>query len=153
MSYSVCTEGGAKTPSSYRLRKSFCVLRPVSQRQNQVFLPRHKDYSKTARIVRGPSPDRSAHRCACAGLSVAGITRDVVLFQPTVTSLAIPLAEFTNAGRAIALIKAKLAEGGAMNAVGTGSGVRDWLRACDRRRVTWVGFSCRVGEDSDYQNH
>ena len=48
--------------------------------------------------------------CACAGVCCIGITQDVVLFQPTVTSLSIPLAEFRNAETAIALIRAKLAE-------------------------------------------
>ena len=50
--------------------------------------------------------------CACAGVSCIGITQDVVLFQPTVTSLAIPLSAFTDAAKAIALIKTKLAEVG-----------------------------------------
>jgi hypothetical protein len=50
--------------------------------------------------------------CVRAGVCCIGITQDVVLFQPTVTSLAIPLAEFTDPAKAIALIKAKLAEVG-----------------------------------------
>lgn len=50
--------------------------------------------------------------CACAGVSCIGITKDAVLFQPTVASLAIPLAEFSDAAKAIAAIKAKLAEVG-----------------------------------------
>ncbi len=50
--------------------------------------------------------------CACAGVSCVGIAGDVVLFQPTVTSLSIPLAEFADAAKAIALIRAKLAEVG-----------------------------------------
>lgn len=48
--------------------------------------------------------------CACAGVSCIGITHDTVLFQPTVASLSIPLAEFRDAAKAIALIRAKLAE-------------------------------------------
>jgi hypothetical protein len=48
--------------------------------------------------------------CACAGVCCIGITRDVVLFQPIATSLSIPLAEFRDPERAIALIRAKLAE-------------------------------------------
>jgi hypothetical protein len=50
--------------------------------------------------------------CACAGVSCIGITADRVLFQPVVTSLSIPLAEFQDHERATALIKAKLAEVG-----------------------------------------
>jgi hypothetical protein len=46
--------------------------------------------------------------CACAGVSCIGITQDVVLFQPTVTSLSIPLSEFADAAKAIALIRAKV---------------------------------------------
>lgn len=58
------------------------------------------------------------HICAKAGVSCIGIQRgfgiapDFVLFQPTVTTLAIPLAEFVNPERAIGLIQAKLAESG-----------------------------------------
>lgn len=54
--------------------------------------------------------------CARAGVSCIGIQRgfgiapDYVLFQPVVTSLAIPLAAFADAAKAIALIRAKLAE-------------------------------------------
>jgi hypothetical protein len=48
--------------------------------------------------------------CACAGVCCIGITGDAVLFQPTVASLSIPLAEFTDPERAIALIRTKLAE-------------------------------------------
>ena len=53
--------------------------------------------------------------CARAGVSVIGIQRgfgiapDFVLFQPTVTTLAVPLAAFSNPDEAIAAIKAKLA--------------------------------------------
>lgn len=53
--------------------------------------------------------------CARAGVSCIGIqygfgiTPDLVLFQPTVTTLAVPLAEFANPEKAIELIKAKLA--------------------------------------------
>jgi hypothetical protein len=37
---------------------------------------------------------------------------DYVLFQPTITSLAVPLAAFSDPDRAIAAIKAKLAQSG-----------------------------------------
>lgn len=53
--------------------------------------------------------------CAKAGVSCIGIqygfgiTADFVLFQPTVTTLAVPLAEFGDPDKAIAAIKAKLA--------------------------------------------
>ena len=47
----------------------------------------------------------------CIGIqSGFGIKADLVLFQPTVTTLAIPLAEFANPERAIELIRAKLAQ-------------------------------------------
>lgn len=55
--------------------------------------------------------------CARAGVSCIGIQRgfgiapDFVLFQPTVTTLAVPLATFANPGEAIAAIKAKLESG------------------------------------------
>jgi hypothetical protein len=56
--------------------------------------------------------------CARAGVSCIGIqrgfglARDFVLFQPTVTTLAIPLATFANPDEAIAAIKAKVAQSG-----------------------------------------
>jgi hypothetical protein len=40
--------------------------------------------------------------CARAGVSCIGITADRVLFQPTVTSISIPLAEFQDHERAAA---------------------------------------------------
>jgi hypothetical protein len=48
--------------------------------------------------------------CTCAGVSCIGITRDLVIFQPHIASLSIPLAAFADAAKAIALIRAKLAE-------------------------------------------
>lgn len=48
--------------------------------------------------------------CARAGVSYVGIAADRVLFQPVGTSLSIPLAEFADAAKAVALIRAKLAE-------------------------------------------
>ena len=56
--------------------------------------------------------------CARAGVSCIGIqcgfgiAPDFVLFQPTVTTLAVPLGEFADPDRAIAAIKAKLAQSG-----------------------------------------
>ena len=56
--------------------------------------------------------------CARAGVSVIGIQRgfgiapDFVLFQPTVTTLAVALAEFADPAKAIELIKSKLAQSG-----------------------------------------
>ena len=56
--------------------------------------------------------------CARAGVSCIGIQRgfdiapDYVLFQPVVTTLAVPLAAFENPDEAIAAIKAKLAQSG-----------------------------------------
>ena len=56
--------------------------------------------------------------CARAGVSCIGIQRgfgiapDLVLFQPTVTTLAVPLSEFANPERAMELIRAKLAQSG-----------------------------------------
>jgi hypothetical protein len=58
------------------------------------------------------------HICAKAGVSCIGIqsgfgiSPDIVLFQPVVTTLAIPLAEFANPEKAVELIKAKLARSG-----------------------------------------
>jgi len=52
--------------------------------------------------------------CARAGVSCIGIQRgfgvasDYVLFQPVVTTLAVPLSAFANSDEAIAAIKAKL---------------------------------------------
>ena len=57
--------------------------------------------------------------CARAGVSCIGIQRgfghapDYVLFQRVVTTLAVPLAEFDNPDKAVAAIKAKLAQSGA----------------------------------------
>lgn len=49
-------------------------------------------------------------RVACVGIQYGfGLAPDYVLFQPVVTTLAVPLAEFENPERAIALIQAKLA--------------------------------------------
>lgn len=48
--------------------------------------------------------------CAKAGACCIGFTADTVLFQEPSRTLAIPLAEFANADRAIELIKAKLAD-------------------------------------------
>ena len=56
--------------------------------------------------------------CARAGVSCIGIQRgfgiapDYVLFQPVVTTLAVPLAAFANWDEAIAVIKTKLAQSG-----------------------------------------
>lgn len=55
--------------------------------------------------------------CARAGVCCIGIQRgfgapDFVLFQPTVTTLAVPLGEFDSPEKAIAAIKAKLAQSG-----------------------------------------
>jgi hypothetical protein len=56
--------------------------------------------------------------CARAGVSCIGIQRgfgiapDYVLFQPVVTTLAVPLAAFANPDEAVAAIKAKLAQSG-----------------------------------------
>jgi hypothetical protein len=47
--------------------------------------------------------------CARAGVSPLGVTSDRVLFQPVVTTLSVPLAEFADPERAIALIR-KLVE-------------------------------------------
>jgi hypothetical protein len=56
--------------------------------------------------------------CARAGVCCIGIQRgfgiapDFVLFQPTVTTLAVPLAEFGDPAKAIAAIKTKVAQSG-----------------------------------------
>lgn len=56
--------------------------------------------------------------CARAGVSCIGIQRgfgiapDLVLFQPTVTTLGIPLTDFADSDKAIEAIEAKLAQSG-----------------------------------------
>jgi hypothetical protein len=56
--------------------------------------------------------------CARAGVSCIGIQRgfghapDYVLFQPVVTTLAVPLATFADANEAVAAIKAKVTQSG-----------------------------------------
>ena len=56
--------------------------------------------------------------CARAGVSCIGIQRgfgiaaDFVLFQPVVTTLAVPLATFANPDEAIAAINDKLSQSG-----------------------------------------
>lgn len=56
--------------------------------------------------------------CARAGVSCIGIQQgfgvapDFVLFQPTVTTLAVPLATFAKPDEAIAAIKTKVAQSG-----------------------------------------
>jgi hypothetical protein len=80
-----------------------CSTAPASQQDSQV------DRDTEARIFQ---------ICARAGVCCIGIqrgfglARDFVLFQPTVTTLAVPLAAFGNPEEAIAAIKAKLAHSG-----------------------------------------
>ena len=63
-----------------------------------------------------PSEAEIFQICTKAGVCCIGIQRgfgiasDFVLFQPTVTTLAIPLAAFANPDEAIGAIKAKLAQ-------------------------------------------
>lgn len=50
---------------------------------------------------------------SCIGIQRGfGIARDFVLFQPSVTTLAVPLAVFDNPDKAIECINAKLAQSG-----------------------------------------
>jgi hypothetical protein len=49
---------------------------------------------------------------AKAGAFCIGFTAEMVLFQEPSTTLAIPLAEFANPERAVALIKQKIADAG-----------------------------------------
>jgi hypothetical protein len=52
-------------------------------------------------------------RVSCIGIQRGfGIAPDYVLFQPVVTTLAVPLAAFANPDEAIAAIKAKVAQSG-----------------------------------------
>ena len=80
-----------------------CSTAPASQQDHQV------DHETEARIF---------SICARAGVSCIGfqsgfgIAPDFVLFQPTTTTLAVPLAEFADPAKAIAAIKAKLAQSG-----------------------------------------
>ena len=76
------------------------------QRQFQATAQEHETETQVFRI------------CARAGVSCIGIQRgfgiapDYVLFQPVVTTLAVPLTVFANPEEAIAAIKAKLAQSG-----------------------------------------
>jgi hypothetical protein len=80
-----------------------CSTAPASQQDSQL------DHDTEAQVFQ---------ICARAGVSCIGIQNgfgiapDFVLFQPTVTTLAVPLAAFANPDEAIAAIKAKLAESG-----------------------------------------
>jgi hypothetical protein len=77
--------------------------------------------TKTSITAAAPQQDRETEAqvfqtCARAGVSCIGIQSgfglapDYVLFQPVVTTLAVPLATFANPDEAIAAIKAKVAE-------------------------------------------
>ena len=78
-----------------------CSTAPASHQDSQL------DHEREARIF---------SICAKAGVSCIGIqsgfgiSPDLVLFQPVVTTLAIPLAEFVSPERALEAIKAKLAK-------------------------------------------
>jgi hypothetical protein len=80
-----------------------CSTAPASQQDSQL------DHDTEARIF---------SICARAGVSCIGIQRgfgqapDFVLFQPTATTLAVPLAAFGNPDEAIAAIMAKVAQSG-----------------------------------------
>jgi hypothetical protein len=80
-----------------------CSTAPASHQDSQL------DHDTEARIFQ---------ICARAGVCCIGIQRgfghtpDYVLFQPTVTTLAVPLAAFANPDEAISAIKAKLAQSG-----------------------------------------
>jgi hypothetical protein len=69
----------------------------------------------------GPTEAEIFQICARASVCCIGIQRgfslapDFVLFQPVVTTLAVPLAAFANPEEAIAAIKAKLAQSGFAN--------------------------------------
>jgi hypothetical protein len=75
-------------------------------------------FSRRAPQQNRETEDRVFQTCARAGVCCIGIqsgfgaAADLVLFQPTATTLAIPLAEFADPDRAIAAIKAKLAQSG-----------------------------------------
>ncbi len=81
-----------------------CSIAPARHQDSQL------DHESEARIL---------SICARAGVCCIGIQRgfgiapDFVLFQPIVTTLAVPLAAFANPDEAIAAIKAKLAHAGA----------------------------------------
>jgi hypothetical protein len=79
--------------------------------------------TKTSITASAPQQDHATEArifqiCARAGVSCIGIQRgfghapDYVLFQPVVTTLAVPLATFANPDEAIEAIKAKVAQSG-----------------------------------------
>ena len=82
-----------------------CSTAPASQQDSQV------DRDTEARIFQ---------ICTRAGVCCIGIqrgvglARDFVLFQPTVTTLAVRLAAFADPDKAVDLIKAKLSKAGAL---------------------------------------
>ena len=78
---------------------AFSVL-PSSNSQQESKTPTHSHAAEAAVFA----------ICAVAGVSCIGITRDLVIFQPHIASLSIPLAEFADAAKAVALIRKKLAE-------------------------------------------
>lgn len=66
-------------------------------------LATQQDHDTEAKILRA---------VAKAGAYCIGFTAEMVFFQEPSTTLAIPLAEFANPERAIALIKQKIADAG-----------------------------------------
>lgn len=80
-----------------------CSTAPASQQDCQL------DHDTEARIF---SICTRAGVCCIGIQSGFGIAPDYVLFQPTVTTLAVPLTDFANPDKAIAAIKAKLAQSG-----------------------------------------
>ena len=77
------------------------IIAPPAQQDRQL------DYDTEAKIF----SICTKARVACIGIQYGfGLAPDYVLFQPVVTTLAVPLAEFENPERAIALIQAKLAK-------------------------------------------
>lgn len=68
--------------------------------------PSHQESKKSIRAAEA----EVSLICARAGVSYVGIAADRVVFQPVGTSLSIPLSAFADAAKAVALIRAKLAE-------------------------------------------
>lgn len=85
------------------------MLKPILDQGQRQFQATAQDHETEAQVFQ---------ICARAGVCCIGIQRgfghahDYVLFQPTVTSLAVPLAAFADPDRALAAIKAKLAHAG-----------------------------------------
>jgi hypothetical protein len=100
------------------------VANPAAQKQCLLDLVAHQlaghnIYHCIRNTARPQTEAQVFQICARAGVACIGIQRgfgiapDFVLFQPTVTTLAVRLAAFADPDKAVELIKAKLSKAGA----------------------------------------